>query len=249
MSGTGHAERRRVVVIRHAKSSWDDPSLADHDRPLSKRGRTRCPGSTSTSSSSGCAPTSSCTRAAPNKRDTRRYPRCARSTGAHQFGPDVVRRGRRATAQHLATPRRSRHDGGADWPQPRRRRSRRLARRRSGNRPICNRRLPNCRGRGPGGRRTLDRHTTIVRHARELLDATNTVIDAVRKLSGASALRGDVSSPQFRSLSLHDEHPEQRARPTARWRASVEVVRCMRHRGRADRWTRRLWWHFRRLRR
>jgi phosphohistidine phosphatase len=28
-----------LVVIRHAKSSWDDPSLADHDRPLSKRGR------------------------------------------------------------------------------------------------------------------------------------------------------------------------------------------------------------------
>ena len=39
MSGTGRAERRRVVVMRHAKSSWDDPSLADHDRPLSKRGR------------------------------------------------------------------------------------------------------------------------------------------------------------------------------------------------------------------
>lgn len=27
------------MVIRHAKSSWDDPSIADHDRPLSKRGR------------------------------------------------------------------------------------------------------------------------------------------------------------------------------------------------------------------
>jgi phosphohistidine phosphatase len=32
-------ELRRIVVIRHAQSSWDDPSLADHDRPLSKRGR------------------------------------------------------------------------------------------------------------------------------------------------------------------------------------------------------------------
>ena len=32
-------ELRRIVVIRHAKSSWDDPSVADHDRPLSKRGR------------------------------------------------------------------------------------------------------------------------------------------------------------------------------------------------------------------
>ncbi len=28
-----------LIVTRHAKSSWDDPSLRDHDRPLSKRGR------------------------------------------------------------------------------------------------------------------------------------------------------------------------------------------------------------------
>jgi phosphohistidine phosphatase len=26
-------------LLRHAKSSWDDPSLADHDRPLAGRGR------------------------------------------------------------------------------------------------------------------------------------------------------------------------------------------------------------------
>jgi phosphohistidine phosphatase len=30
---------RRLILIRHAKSSWDDPMLADHDRPLNKRGR------------------------------------------------------------------------------------------------------------------------------------------------------------------------------------------------------------------
>jgi phosphohistidine phosphatase len=29
---------RRLVLIRHAKSSWDDPMLADHDRPLAPRG-------------------------------------------------------------------------------------------------------------------------------------------------------------------------------------------------------------------
>jgi phosphohistidine phosphatase len=33
------AETRRLYLLRHAKSSWDDPSLADHDRPLSPRGR------------------------------------------------------------------------------------------------------------------------------------------------------------------------------------------------------------------
>jgi phosphohistidine phosphatase len=28
-----------LLLLRHAKSSWDDPSLADHERPLAKRGR------------------------------------------------------------------------------------------------------------------------------------------------------------------------------------------------------------------
>jgi phosphohistidine phosphatase len=31
--------KRRLLLLRHAKSSWDDSALADHDRPLSKRGR------------------------------------------------------------------------------------------------------------------------------------------------------------------------------------------------------------------
>jgi phosphohistidine phosphatase len=30
---------KRLVLIRHAKSSWSDPTLADHDRPLNDRGR------------------------------------------------------------------------------------------------------------------------------------------------------------------------------------------------------------------
>jgi phosphohistidine phosphatase len=30
---------RVVFVLRHAKSSWSDPGIADHDRPLSGRGR------------------------------------------------------------------------------------------------------------------------------------------------------------------------------------------------------------------
>ncbi len=29
---------KTVLVLRHAKSSWDDPALSDHDRPLNKRG-------------------------------------------------------------------------------------------------------------------------------------------------------------------------------------------------------------------
>ncbi|WP_158969149.1 SixA phosphatase family protein [Chachezhania sediminis] len=30
---------RTLILMRHAKSSWDDPRLDDHDRPLNKRGR------------------------------------------------------------------------------------------------------------------------------------------------------------------------------------------------------------------
>jgi len=29
---------KRLLLLRHAKSSWQDRSLADHDRPLNKRG-------------------------------------------------------------------------------------------------------------------------------------------------------------------------------------------------------------------
>jgi phosphohistidine phosphatase len=30
---------RQLLLMRHAKSSWDDPKLADHARPLNARGR------------------------------------------------------------------------------------------------------------------------------------------------------------------------------------------------------------------
>ncbi len=30
---------KRLILMRHAKSSWDDPGLEDHDRPLNGRGR------------------------------------------------------------------------------------------------------------------------------------------------------------------------------------------------------------------
>lgn len=36
MTPPGH---RRLILTRHAKSSWDDPARADHDRPLNARGR------------------------------------------------------------------------------------------------------------------------------------------------------------------------------------------------------------------
>jgi phosphohistidine phosphatase len=30
---------KHLLLLRHAKSSWDDPALDDHDRPLAPRGR------------------------------------------------------------------------------------------------------------------------------------------------------------------------------------------------------------------
>ena len=37
------SERKILYLVRHAKSSWKDPSLADKDRPLNKRGRRSAP--------------------------------------------------------------------------------------------------------------------------------------------------------------------------------------------------------------
>ena len=33
------SERKHLYVLRHAKSSWEDPGLEDHERPLAPRGR------------------------------------------------------------------------------------------------------------------------------------------------------------------------------------------------------------------
>jgi phosphohistidine phosphatase len=35
----GVSDARCLFLLRHAKSSWDDPALADYDRPLAPRGR------------------------------------------------------------------------------------------------------------------------------------------------------------------------------------------------------------------
>jgi phosphohistidine phosphatase len=34
---------KSVLVLRHAKSSWKHPELADHDRPFNKRGKRDAP--------------------------------------------------------------------------------------------------------------------------------------------------------------------------------------------------------------
>ena len=34
---------KTLLLLRHAKSSWDQPDLNDHDRPLNKRGKREAP--------------------------------------------------------------------------------------------------------------------------------------------------------------------------------------------------------------
>ena len=34
--------RHRLILMRHAKSSWNNPGLRDHDRPLNRRGYRSC---------------------------------------------------------------------------------------------------------------------------------------------------------------------------------------------------------------
>jgi phosphohistidine phosphatase len=38
-----HRTMKTLLLLRHAKSSWKNPSLADHERPLNKRGRKAAP--------------------------------------------------------------------------------------------------------------------------------------------------------------------------------------------------------------
>lgn len=47
---------RRVILLRHAKSSWGDPGLADHDRPLNERGRRAAPAMGAWLADGGLAP-------------------------------------------------------------------------------------------------------------------------------------------------------------------------------------------------
>lgn len=47
---------RRLMLARHAKSSWGDMTLSDHDRPLKKRGRRAAPLVGAELAALGCIP-------------------------------------------------------------------------------------------------------------------------------------------------------------------------------------------------
>jgi len=47
---------RRLLIMRHAKSSWDNPAQSDHERPLNARGRRAADAVGKTLSARGFAP-------------------------------------------------------------------------------------------------------------------------------------------------------------------------------------------------
>jgi phosphohistidine phosphatase len=60
----------RLILIRHAKSSWDDPDLDDHDRPLNARGRRAAPLIGGWLAAQGIAPDEVLTSSAARTRET-----------------------------------------------------------------------------------------------------------------------------------------------------------------------------------
>lgn len=47
---------KELILVRHAKSSWKDPSLDDHSRPLNKRGKRDAPEMGERLARRGCDP-------------------------------------------------------------------------------------------------------------------------------------------------------------------------------------------------
>ena len=47
---------KELIIVRHAKSSWNDSTLSDHERPLNKRGRRDAPEIGSRLARRGCSP-------------------------------------------------------------------------------------------------------------------------------------------------------------------------------------------------
>jgi len=60
--------RRRLILLRHAKSAW--PDVADHERPLARRGRHDAPAAGRWLRQSGCVPDSVLCSTASRARET-----------------------------------------------------------------------------------------------------------------------------------------------------------------------------------
>lgn len=54
--GETHSNTVELILVRHAKSDWGDPGLADHDRPLNGRGTRNAPMMAQRARDAGIAP-------------------------------------------------------------------------------------------------------------------------------------------------------------------------------------------------
>lgn len=62
--------QRTLLLLRHAKSSWDDPELDDFDRPLAERGRKAAPRMAAEMSARGWQPNAALVSASVRTRQT-----------------------------------------------------------------------------------------------------------------------------------------------------------------------------------
>ncbi len=76
----------RLLLLRHAKSDWGEPTLADHDRPLAPRGRRDAPRMGRWLAERGLAPAAAVSSTAARARETARL--VLRAAGA---SPDGLR--------------------------------------------------------------------------------------------------------------------------------------------------------------
>lgn len=83
---------KRLVVVRHAKSSWADRTVPDHDRPLNARGRRAAPRVAEALSERGCAPDLVCCSTAARTRETWEFMASRFLPGSRETGaPPTVR--------------------------------------------------------------------------------------------------------------------------------------------------------------
>ncbi len=61
---------RQLILARHAKSSWGDPALRDHDRPLNARGRRAADRVGARLRELGCVPDRVCSSSSLRTRET-----------------------------------------------------------------------------------------------------------------------------------------------------------------------------------
>ena len=93
----GAFQVKELILVRHAKSSWKDPALHDHERPLNKRGKRDAPVMGERLSRSGCEPDLIVSSSAVRALDTARtitgklgYPRASIAVEERLFHAGVA---------------------------------------------------------------------------------------------------------------------------------------------------------------